>query len=638
MKKKGDFGKALINSTRRNKQKVKDHYELTGELPKEVPKMQNLQSVTSRDFVSDFIYTAELTQARFEGQKEKKLLTGDKIILQSTGRSKNQEEKDRQFLASVKFLKIPRRPKWVGKDADLQKRSEGENFVQWRKDLSELEVRFPEAIITPYEKNLEVWRQLWLVVERSDILVQIVDIRDYTFFRCEDLEDYVLSCGANKRNLLVINKSDLVSPKVIECVSEHLKKLGVAHLFFSAKDQLDKIEAEVPEDTSELGETPLSTTKVLDRREFNFLLDCLAAEVRKSKASAFGELDPEAKILHNMSRTSSAETVTVGMVGYPNVGKSSLINAVCGQKKAVVDSKPGKTKVLHTIHLRPGLIVCDCPGLVFPSIVASKAQMVFDGVLPIENLVEHIEPIAYLLSKVPSQLLIELYQLPYKVPSPDPATRAQSEAQNVEIAPSPLESHPVFDPSLTGLADEDVNLDFVIPARELLQIYSATRGFVGGSGMPDQAKAAKQILRDCVDGKIPHFELPKDYDAVKRAEFVKLIKKFFNPVKIPLKNVKKTDLITDQTRMAIERNQQDLLDAELMDQRKTQVSQLIEVIDEDSLLDLIEGKETLGFRLTKDDRKTLKRMVKGEADSDDVMKVLKIALLTSSNPHLQKKK
>lgn len=45
--------------------------------------------------------------------------------------------------------------------------------------------------LTPYEKNLEVWKQLWRVVEKSDILVQVVDGRDPLFYRCVDLEKYV---------------------------------------------------------------------------------------------------------------------------------------------------------------------------------------------------------------------------------------------------------------------------------------------------------------------------------------------------------------------------------------------------------------------------------------------------------------
>jgi large subunit GTPase 1 len=43
-------------------------------------------------------------------------------------------------------------------------------------------------VFTPFEKNLEVWRQLWRVVERSDILLQIVDARNPLLYFFSDLE------------------------------------------------------------------------------------------------------------------------------------------------------------------------------------------------------------------------------------------------------------------------------------------------------------------------------------------------------------------------------------------------------------------------------------------------------------------
>lgn len=46
----------------------------------------------------------------------------------------------------------------------------------------------PALRMTPFEKNLEVWRQLWRVVERSDVVVQVVDARQPLLYRCEDLE------------------------------------------------------------------------------------------------------------------------------------------------------------------------------------------------------------------------------------------------------------------------------------------------------------------------------------------------------------------------------------------------------------------------------------------------------------------
>lgn len=87
----------------------------------------------------------------------------------------------------------------------------------------------------------------------------------------------------------------------------------------------------------------------------------------------------------------------VGMVGYPNVGKSSVINALLGKKQVAVAAMPGKTRYLQTIFINPSddaptgedfrrLCLCDCPGLVFPSFTNSQAELVCAGVIPIDHL------------------------------------------------------------------------------------------------------------------------------------------------------------------------------------------------------------------------------------------------------------
>ena len=91
--------------------------------------------------------------------------------------------------------------------------------------------------ITPFEKNIEVWRQLWRVVERSDIVVQIVDGRDIWFFRCEDIEKYVKEVSPNKGNVLIINKSDLLSEEIRKIWSAFLNSKNIKHMFFSAKEE-----------------------------------------------------------------------------------------------------------------------------------------------------------------------------------------------------------------------------------------------------------------------------------------------------------------------------------------------------------------------------------------------------------------
>ena len=72
--------------------------------------------------------------------------------------------------------------------------------------------------------------------------------------------------------------------------------------------------------------------------------------------------------------------LVVGLTGYPNVGKSSTINALFGSKKTAVAATPGKTKHFQTLLVGDALMLCDCPGLVLPKYASSKAEMVAAGV------------------------------------------------------------------------------------------------------------------------------------------------------------------------------------------------------------------------------------------------------------------
>jgi large subunit GTPase 1 len=65
------------------------------------------------------------------------------------------------------------------------------------------------VVLTPFERNLELWRQLWRVVERSDLVVQIVDARHPLLFRALDLEAY--AAELKKRCVMLINKADTIT-------------------------------------------------------------------------------------------------------------------------------------------------------------------------------------------------------------------------------------------------------------------------------------------------------------------------------------------------------------------------------------------------------------------------------------------
>ena len=133
-------------------------------------------------------------------------------------------------------MRIPRKPQWSNKDSrDEYLQRENVAFLDWRRKLAEVEESELHLKLTPFERNVEVWKQLWRVVDRSHILIQIVDVRDILFYRCEDLERYVSEVDPNKIVLLLINKSDLASEEIRTQWTNYLNNNHVNFIFFSAK-------------------------------------------------------------------------------------------------------------------------------------------------------------------------------------------------------------------------------------------------------------------------------------------------------------------------------------------------------------------------------------------------------------------
>lgn len=112
--------------------------------------------------------------------------------------------------------------------------------MDWRRKLAELQEEH-ELVLTPYEKNLDFWRQLWRVVERSDVLIQIVDARNPLLFYCDDLEKYAKEVDKNKTNLLLLNKSDLLTASQRKYWAKYFDSRAITVAFYSAKQSEETI-------------------------------------------------------------------------------------------------------------------------------------------------------------------------------------------------------------------------------------------------------------------------------------------------------------------------------------------------------------------------------------------------------------
>lgn len=210
-----------------------------------------MRSVTEQGALDEFLATAELAGTDFTAEKTNnvKIIHTDQKnpYLLSINEERAVIGKQNEHRAR---LTVPRRPKWDEKttpeDLDMRER---EAFLNWRRGLAELQEN-QDLLMTPFERNIEVWRQLWRVIERSDLVVQIVDARNPLLFRSEDLESYVKDVDSKKENLLLINKADMMTETQRRVWATYLKKARIAYKFFSASLAKELLEA-IDEDDSE---------------------------------------------------------------------------------------------------------------------------------------------------------------------------------------------------------------------------------------------------------------------------------------------------------------------------------------------------------------------------------------------------
>lgn len=498
--------------------------------------IDNRASVLDVNDLDDFLIQAEMADREFVSEKEQMVVLDATAQAAGVGDGSgviiNGNERTNSNFA-FKELSVPRRPAWdeTTTAAELDQR-EKDAFLDWRRAIAEREEEIAlrssstsSLGVTPFEKNLEIWRQLWRVMERCSCIVQIVDARNPLFYLSKDLKAYATE-ELGKPMLLVINKSDYLTSTQRQAWHEYFSHPDHKweHVFFSAHEQQKLVDEEAAQANKEEEERLRRLeTNILSEEEEDHSDEEKANEEKGEKSQTEKEVEKTAyhasgnvgvenplsrrELLdwlesyadsHNCPMDPKYDRVPFGMVGFPNVGKSSVINVLMGNAKNAhgvvrvgVAAQPGKTKHFQTLLLpdRPEMLLCDCPGLVFPSFVSNTADLIAAGVYPIAQMRDWKPVMDLLCLRIPREVLNAQYSISIPLPTADAMYEAKQQQGSGEFRIPP----PTAD--------------------EFLTTYCVARSMLAAvSGVPDFQRAARIIIMEYATGKLLYCHSPPNFD------------------------------------------------------------------------------------------------------------------------------
>ncbi|NXV43361.1 GNL3 protein, partial [Uria aalge] len=255
-------------------------------------------------FKEELLREAEQRKQRLEELKQKQKLNRQK-----------EHEKKRKLEAKKNAAKI--------KEKAEGKESSGKSKAKTNK---------------PLDKNSKksFCRELKKVIEASDVVLEVLDARDPMGCRCPQLEQAVTCSGGDKKLLLVLNKIDLVPKENLEKWLNYLKKEFPTIAFKSATLMKDR--------------TMEQFTKRRARVDLSRTTECFGSKCLL-------------KLLQDHVRTQN-KAIQVGVVGFPNVGKSSIINSLKGVRACNVGLTRGVTKSMQIVHIDKQTKILDSPSLI----------------------------------------------------------------------------------------------------------------------------------------------------------------------------------------------------------------------------------------------------------------------------------
>jgi hypothetical protein len=173
------------------------------------------------------------------------------------------------------------------------------------------------------------WDMVENVIDSSDFVIEVIDARMPEMTRNKYAENLVES--KDKELIIVANKSDFLSKEAAELYKKNFGK--IPFLFVSIRNR--------------------KGVTILKRKLFKI--------IEKRKIDGM---------------------ISIGVIGYPNTGKSSLINALCGRKAIAVGSKPGTTRCNQLVKMSSNIMLIDTPGVIPMSDCDETRQMLMNTLDP----------------------------------------------------------------------------------------------------------------------------------------------------------------------------------------------------------------------------------------------------------------